>query len=167
MSDRPTPRTDAVWEAYVTPHSRKHAETPIACLTNLARKLERELDEIRSEGLQNPSNQDSKWRRRIAGEEGHYVNLAGEQYIGFVSTQLAQEMADEIESIGVNRWEEIASRLAYRLVVLLGSQEVVLGKTNGLKMSKDASTAVLKEWKQMGGVMPRFQTESNQQFENE
>jgi hypothetical protein len=44
MSDqpRPTPRTDDVWNSYVTPYVRRYAETPIAILTNLARKLERE-----------------------------------------------------------------------------------------------------------------------------
>lgn len=137
MNDRPTPR--------------------------IIKTTEEHLREALEHKAVNTINQESKWRRRIAGDEGHYVNLAGEQYIGFVSTQLAHEMADEIESVGMNKWEEISSRLAYRLVVLLGSQEVILGKTNGLQMSKDASIAVLSEWKHIGGVMPRFQVENSQQ----
>lgn len=33
---------------------------------------------------------------RIDQDEAHYVNLAGDQYIGFISKQMGQELIDEI-----------------------------------------------------------------------
>ena len=60
LTDYPTPRIDFEWDHYVTPHSRRHAETPIARLTNTGRQLEREAAAWRevAEAIHSASNLD-------------------------------------------------------------------------------------------------------------
>ena len=51
-------------------------------------------------------------------------------------------------------WEGMANQLAYRLVVLYGAQEVLSGRSKGLKMSIAAADLILNDWRAMGGIMP-------------
>ena len=64
--------------------------------------------------------------------------------------------ADQIVMIERERvaWEGVANQLAYRLVVLHGAQEVLLGRSKGLKMSIAAADLILNDWRAMGGKMP-------------
>lgn len=52
-------------------------------------------------------SKETNWRARISQDESHYVNLAGEQYIGFISCQMGHEMVDRIEELSGLQWVKI------------------------------------------------------------